>query len=360
MPVVTRRPGAAQTSLPTAGSRAGGAPAAPALPQALRGPGNRLPTAAMAAVLVSGLALPGSLARFGPAVAAVGLLAGLPHGAVDHLVPAWVLRRRLGTTAMGLLLVGYVAAAGAMFLLLRLGPRVALAVFLALSLLHFGAGEVAYDEFRRGPGSQTHGARRRQPLRALDVLAWGGAVVLLPLCRWPDQVRPVLDLLAPNSGKLLTPGLCTGTVLVVLAAVAGSATAAVLERRFRAAAELALVTLTMTVVPPLAAFAVYFGCWHSVRHVVRLLATDPANEADLRRGRRAGPLLRFLRSAALPTAVSLLALGALWVVTGPHALLLTSNLQLLAALTVPHMAVVAWLDRRADRGALSAGAVPAR
>ncbi len=64
--------------------------------------------------------------------------------------------------------------------------------------------------------------------------------------------------------------------------------------------------------PPLVAFGVYFGAWHSVRHVAGMVAEDAANAADLADGRLAAPLARFSTAAALPTVAVLATLAVLW------------------------------------------------
>ena len=114
--------------------------------------------------------------------------------------------------------------------------------------------------------------------------------------------------------------------------------------------ELALLAVTAVVAPPLAAFGAYFGGWHSVRHLARLLAEDPANAPELRAGRLARPLARFARAAALPTAAALATVLALWALAGGWRAFVAADLVVLAALTAPHLVVVAWLDRRARGG----------
>ncbi|WP_018334078.1 Brp/Blh family beta-carotene 15,15'-dioxygenase [Actinomycetospora chiangmaiensis] len=124
--------------------------------------------------------------------------------------------------------------------------------------------------------------------------------------------------------------------------------------RRAAAGELALLTALFLVVPPLAAFGLYFGAWHGLRHLARLVALDPANAADLGQRRLARPVGRVLRQAALPTTAVLAALGVLLAVPGLAGRavegLVPAGLALVLALTVPHMAVVAVMDRRQRPG----------
>ena len=107
-----------------------------------------------------------------------------------------------------------------------------------------------------------------------------------------------------------------------------------------------LLTVAGLVVPVAAFFGAYFGTWHSGRHTARLVAEDPVNAADLAAGRLGRPLLRFARIAALPTTAALATVLALWVSAGGWEAFVAADLAVLAALTVPHVVVVTWLDSR--------------
>ncbi len=291
--------------------------------------------ATVGAVLAVQLLVPGG---WGPAAwvpLVAGLLVGLPHGAVDHLVPGYALgpsRRRLV-----LVVLGYVLLAAAVLVAFRAWPGPGLAVFVVASAAHFGAGETAFDDLRSGIAPRVD---------VLGVAGFGAATAVLPLVAHPDAVAPVLALLVPGSSGRL-PGGVAPALLVAALLVVGAAIAVRLARGRRAsAAELALLAATATIAPPLAAFGAYFGGWHSVRHVARLLAEDPVNAADLAAGRLARPLGRFACSAALPTVAALATVLGLWAVAGGWEAFVAADLMVLAALTAPHLVVVAWLDRR--------------
>ncbi len=334
------------------------------LPAPLRSLGDRLPPTLLGLLLAGQLVAPAGWAPESWLPVTLGLLLGLPHGAVDHLVPAWVRARRTSLPATAALLVGYVATAAVMLVLLRRYPLPGLLVFLATSLLHFGAGEVQYGRLRTDPAllrrlqPPTAGAPvRTAAAGALQVLGWGGTSVLLPLACWPAQVRPVLEALAPGSGRLLlAPDVRYAASAVVLAAAGLTVARALRQRRYRPAAELTLLVAVFLLVPPLVAFAGYFGAWHSTRHIVRLLAADPANTDDLAAGRLAPALRRFARAAAWPTALALLALVALVAAANDAQAYLAADLTLLAALTAPHMLLVGWFDRQTAQPTTPAGA----
>lgn len=273
----------------------------------------------------------------------VGLLVGLPHGAVDHLVPAWLsvkarrLRARLG------LLLGYATAAGTGLWVFQAAPAAALLGFLVLSVVHFGAGDEAF-----------HAERDARPvrLRPHGVLAYGGPPVIFPLVLWRDQVDPLLENVAAGATIPLTPEVRAVALVTAVLAITITAIGDLRAGRGGDVVQLGLLATVFAVVSPLLAFGVYFAAWHSLRHVARLLRVDPANAAQLRAGRLGAPLRRFAVRAAAPTAFALVLLVLLALLAGPDDAPgpLPSVFAVLAALTVPHATVVAWLDRHRPAG----------
>ncbi|MEX5718946.1 beta-carotene 15,15'-dioxygenase, Brp/Blh family [Geodermatophilus maliterrae] len=313
-----------------------GAPAASA-PRALRElPAlTRLPVAVLTAVLALSVLAPGAVAAAAVPVAVAGAVVGVPHGAVDHLVPWWWSdRRRAPRRFLALVVVGYAAVAVAATSALLLVPTPALAAALVLSALHFGRGEVVAWAERAG---------RPVPGPAADLppcVAHGLAVVGLLLWRDPDTTDPWVRPLSAGIADAALASRSAGLVLV-----AGSVAAAVVwllaRRRVHDAAELVLVAAVFAVAPPLAAFGAYFGLWHAVRHTGRLLDLARAAEG----GRGWGPAARRLaRAAAGPSAVALAAVAVLWQLGDVAGL--QAQVSVLLALTFPHAAVVWALDRR--------------
>jgi Brp/Blh family beta-carotene 15,15'-monooxygenase len=95
------------------------------------------------------------------------------------------------------------------------------------------------------------------------------------------------------------------------------------------------------------AVGVYFCLWHSLRHIARLLVLEDAT--DLRTAPLRAALGRFTVEALPLTVVSLALLGGLWLVmpAPPTDILgrLGLYLVVIAVLTLPHTAVVTWMDR---------------
>ena len=101
--------------------------------------------------------------------------------------------------------------------------------------------------------------------------------------------------------------------------------------------------------PPLVAFAVYFGCWHAMRHTARLSSLLPRSLAAY----EAGNSWKAFRSAVIPGLPALIgtmifvALLAGFSHNNVSDSFLWLTLVTIWALTVPHMMVTAKLDRAA-------------
>jgi len=84
------------------------------------------------------------------------------------------------------------------------------------------------------------------------------------------------------------------------------------------------------------------------RHILRLMACEPHQRALLDQGRNLAALIAFHREALLSTIVPLLGVVLIAVAlaaTGASQIAAVS-LAVIASLTYPHAAVVAWMDHR--------------
>jgi len=294
-----------------------------------------------ACIAVGGL-LPASAALLlGPplAVGLVGLGIALP--AAPPAAAAW------GPWWQRGLLLGYLALAGAVLAAWYWLPTATLAGFFALSAWHWGSADAAAlhpAPAHAGRWWLLHGAARGLVLFAVPALAW------------PAETRALCnDLLALTHGQAVSAGLF-GQVAAGLGGLAAVALGG-LWLGYGAlgygpalrtdVGETALLVLLLVVLPPALASGVYFVCWHSLRHVLRLGPLLP--------GSPAGNLLARLRGfwkLALPLlSVSVAGLLAVAWWLGP-ALLARSGaavaLLLLAAsvVTLPHAVLVTGvLDR---------------
>jgi Brp/Blh family beta-carotene 15,15'-monooxygenase len=306
-------------------------------------------------LFVAGLSLPLRY-QFLPLVVSVALF-GLPHGAIDHLAPTRVQGRRATPRTLAAVGVLYAVVGGVYAAAWFVVPVASFAVFILLTWLHWGQGEVHSLAALLGV---SHLQTPTQ--RLLTALSRGTLPMLVPLVAFPDQYRFVAETLVglftdptlgwatvvfTESGRLAVAGLITALFAVTL--VLGYLRAD--ERRDWVvdAGEVALLLLFFGTVPPILAVGLYFTCWHSLRHIGRLMAIDPGTRQTLTQNRYGQALARFGSDAAPLTAVSVLFLGVLYwlvpVTPGSLSEWVGLYLVLIAALTFPHVLVVVWLDR---------------
>lgn len=297
------------------------------------------PVTALATLLVISLAAPALAERAALPLAILGVVLGVPHGAVDHLVPWWWARsdgvRRPAAPVLVAFVVGYVAVAALALTLSLLAPTPTFVVFLVVSALHFGRGEVITCAERAG--RPVPGARQEW----VTTLAPGLVVIGLLLWARPERTAELLRPVSRWLAGAMSPSAPIGLTLTAVAVVAGLAVQ-LSRRRLLDAAELLLMALTFAVAPPLAAFGLWFGLWHAVRHTGRLLDLARTDAVPAHRQWSAA-LRRLALAAALPSAVALAAILAMWVLRDIAGL--QAEVGILLALTFPHAAVVWALDR---------------
>lgn len=304
-------------------------------------------TVGCALVLVSGGQVPMVLQLVPFAVSV--LVFGLPHGALDHLVPA---RLRSGTgvaRSVTVVVVLYLVVGAATALLWTVSPLAGFAVFVGITWFHWGQGDLFVDRLLGDGADRPRGA-------CLTVAVRGALPMVLPFVAQPGAATAVVSGTIASiaggggggggAGPVGVPvpvRIVAGVVvlaLVVLHLVAVRRGGGPVRRQ--ASEDLVLVAF-FVLVPPVLAVGLYFTLWHAVRHILRLELTDPDAAAELERGRLLAPFLRFARQAWPITAIAVAMLVALAVLVR-HADL-GVYLALIAALTTPHTVVVTWMDR---------------
>ncbi|MCV6968426.1 beta-carotene 15,15'-dioxygenase, Brp/Blh family [Mycobacterium bohemicum] len=276
----------------------------------------------------------------GPVVLAVtglGLVAGVPHGAADHVIAT----RLAGDRPMVVVVAVYAGVAAGVWALLRWAGPIALVAAVALSALHFGLGE--FEVARRLTGW------RPSAVEAVAIVVAGSGALLLPLARCGDQFSAVATSVSPGLARALGwAPLQTGLVVTWLCAALVAGLAALRSARPGVACDVTLVGAVGMLAPPLLAFAVWFGGWHSPRHCARMLTAEPGCAALLSAGRRREAARRLIGLAAVPSVAAWTAFVALgwFTAAAPNPTVATAEvLRLLLALTVPHTLVVLWSDR---------------
>jgi Brp/Blh family beta-carotene 15,15'-monooxygenase len=217
----------------------------------------------------------------------------------------------------------------------------ALIAVVALSAVHFGLGELEVER-------QLSGWRPRG-VTAVAIAIAGCGALLLPLARSGDQLTGVAAAISPDLAPLIggrSFEMSLAGIWVVAAVVAIIASLRLGHRLV--AFDVALIGALGMLAPPLLAFAVWFGGWHAIRHCARMLTVEPGCADLVFAGQDRAAVLRLVRLAALPSIAALttvVALGWITVTASDPTVVVAEILRLLLALTVPHMAVVWWLDR---------------
>ena len=269
-------------------------------------------------------------------VALIALAIGIPHGALDHLVTL----PKAQPKKMALFIVIYVALAVVAVIGILNFNVFGFIIVLFMSAIHFGIGDAAFI---------SEIDKRTKPEKKLNrwfyIPAAGFTPVFIPLVNSAST-----DALASVNPALINwhQGFDSEILVIVTAFVLISITLMLIGKRYREGLDLTLLLLLAHLAPPLIAFAVYFGCWHAMRHTARLTLSLPRSIENIAQGM----LRKAFSNAVIP---GLPALIGTFVVAGLLALsgreftddFFWMALVVVWALTVPHMVVTAKLDRAA-------------
>lgn len=265
------------------------------------------------------------------------LIFGMPHGAMDWVVDG---RLRSGRTT------GFVPPRFAWYLawmiasaaLLFLAPVVAVLGFFALTVVHWGLGDL--DATASTTGSRT---ARFSAISGRGLLVLGVAFAVSPVAAWSPFALLIGDNAASSAGSI-----DTRLMGIVAVTVGGIATIAWIRHRWRHgerreafhdAFETILVTAAIGLTDPLFGIGVYFLSTHSFRHSLRLASTPEV----LPEGFNGGSLVRrlaWVHLLSLPLLVPTLGmlLGWCWIQFGGFGVddLTATMLGFFLITTLPH------------------------
>jgi Brp/Blh family beta-carotene 15,15'-monooxygenase len=270
-------------------------------------------------------------------VALLALAVGIPHGALDHLVTL----PRSSTKKMAIFILIYVAVAVLAVVALLTWNVAGFIFVVVMSAVHFGIGDAAFiSEIDR------RSVEPKKFAKYLYASAAGTLPVVIPLVNEKstsalEKVNPVL--------VNWHHGLNYDLQLWVMILTAVALLRLVQKRRESDALDLMLLYLLAVTAPPLVAFAVYFGCWHAMRHTARLTLSLPSSQAAFAEGSARGAFIKAVLPGT-PALIGTFVIAALIVLLRGDSLddqFLWVCLVVVWALTVPHMAVTARLDRKA-------------
>lgn len=315
-----------------------------------------VPVAALTVLFAAGLKAPEYLV-YAPFVVSLVFL-GVPHGALDHLVPAR-LESRIPTAA-SVLAIGLVyLILGASYLALwYFAPAAAFVLFIALTWFHWGQGDLWYL-LTIGPAEHL----TTPATRSLTLFVRGGLPMLVPLLAFPEVYQQVAGGTAgvfgagvPPEAWIFEPAfrVVAGAVfatLTLLSLVIGFRSSTTARNAWRIpAAETLLLVVYFALVPPVLAVGVYFCLWHAPRHIARLMLLDKRSAAALNRGAVAPAVVAFARDSAPLTLAAITLLAGLYLAVPERVADLPSLLGVylvaISLLTLPHVAVVSWMDLR--------------
>ena len=271
------------------------------------------------------------------AMAIAALAIGIPHGALDHLVTL----PKSQPLKMALFVAIYVAIALiAIWAILQWSVWGFIAV-VAMSATHFGIGDSAFISEL----DHLKGAAQPFPVWAYAPAA-GALPVLIPLV----NSRSTEALTRVNDDLINWHHGFTSEIQIAVALITTlSALWLLSKRRYRDFLDLALLATLASIAPPLVAFAVYFGCWHAMRHTARLTSLLPRSIASYNDGKSWSAFIAAV-IPGLPALVGTLIFVALLAGFSQDNVsdnFLWLTLVTIWALTVPHMIVTAKLDRAA-------------
>lgn len=255
------------------------------------------------------------------------LIVGFPHGA-DDISTLTRLRGGSLSSRRFVQIAAYVAIMATMLVTWLIAPAVALSIFLAVSIWHFGQDHASALGLTGRPAG-------------VYAVAWGSFVLLAPLCWSPGELIPVVEAIAgvaPGYGVIEAIG--RGATLAAAGCALYTAVAYARTQDVHWLGELALLVLLahcFNFLPPLWAFAFFFVCVHAPTSLGNQLAW---------RGERAttSSLRSFLRRSA-PYAVAAVGIivGITLLSEGGHRLdaqWLSRFFVLISAFTLPHALVV--------------------
>ncbi len=271
-------------------------------------------------------------------LATIALAVGIPHGALDHLVTL----PRSAPIRMAIFVVIYVAIALlAIYAILKWNVWGFIFV-VAMSATHFGIGDSAFlnelDSLKNPTGAR------------IPAWLYAPAAGLLPVAIPLVNSRSSEALTKVNESLVDWHQGYTTEIILAVAAITTLCLLGLLQRkRYRDALDIALLAALASVAPPLVAFAVYFGCWHALRHTARLTSLLPNSESAYLRG-RPGQAFTAAVIPGLPALFETIIFIAVLAGFSQQDLsdkFLWLTLVTIWALTVPHMLVTAKLDRAA-------------
>lgn len=294
----------------------------------------------------------GNLVAYLPFIVSVFVL-GMPHGAVDHLVPRYLTDTNTKYSVLVIVIL-YAVLGIAYTLLWFVQPFASLLLFILLTILHWGQG----DNYVYSVGYNSEYASNKIGLVS-GVLLKGSLPMLLPYIfhekEYIDVVNSIVSLFDPTSSayEILqmdsTMVAVTAFFTIITAIYFLNALRYGVTKSFKLDSfEVAFLVVFFYAMPPVYAIGTYFCFWHATRHIGRLMNADDKKTES---GQNVGKLIKRFIYVSTPMTVGGIILFIVIAVITDASLMnyqefLSSYLIAISVMTLPHFVVVSWMDKK--------------
>ncbi len=190
--------------------------------------------------------------------AALIVLIGIPHGATDHLIFLQLRSTFLGSRGIEQFYLHYLLLMAAYSIIWWLMPAVALAIFLLLSVYHFGQSNWNYVQFPSKVEA------------SITYLLWGSFVLLIPIIWNFEDAASIIASITRSQPMMLSAGWRQALCLLLLLSNGWLIVYLRVQRRIDRAhlrgelLNLWIMSVLFFFAPLLLSFVVYFVFWHSI------------------------------------------------------------------------------------------------
>ena len=229
--------------------------------------------------------------------------------------------------------------------------------FLGLTIFHWGQG----DRYISVQVNQATYLSRSKILTTLHILSRGSIPILLPGYLGNDTYRNVIEALVNSGGQASYQAEWVSNYplffiliplgLTILSLIAASICISKEEIRPLCVDSIESVALFgwFLFIPALWAIGCYFALWHSLRHALRILATDTTGSQLLDSKQYLKLKIRWLQLTGLMTLIALIGMWIIFAlplsVRGIEVDWLAKALIGISVLTLPHTVVVCFMDK---------------
>jgi Brp/Blh family beta-carotene 15,15'-monooxygenase len=225
-------------------------------------------------------------------------------------------------------------------------PFIAVMLFLAITIYHWGRADLAFESLLNPAALQS----TPKLLQYSHALLRGFFPIGLPFLTFPEATESILNACSVSFGYdyALSHSLRVGIVVCLILLLVSEIAYLLRQKeqwKSRLVEDFGLVAF-FTLVPPLLAVGLYFCFWHGLRHVLRLIRYEGEETQVVAVAAR---LKRFYCQALPFTLSSILMIGGILLLLPKLAGLdefIGIYLVIISALTVPHLLVVEWMDWR--------------